>query len=43
MRTFSVGADVKKENISASLDNGLLTITITKPVVDESEKLIDIL
>jgi HSP20 family protein len=43
MRSFTLGADVKKENISAALENGLLTITIAKPVVDEHEKLIDIL
>ncbi len=43
MRSFTLGVDVKKENISAALENGLLTITIAKPVVDEHEKLIDIL
>lgn len=36
-RTYYVGDDVKFNNISAKLDNGVLTLTITKAKPEEKE------
>lgn len=42
-RSFYVGNQVKKEDIGAACENGILTITIKKPVeVKQEEKLIEI-
>ena len=42
-RSFYVGNNVKKEDISAVCDNGILTIDIKKPVeTKQEEKFIEI-